>query len=71
MNKDQLKFKENLEKLVLTKPVSLIAEDFGVSKQAVYKWLKKYDIKPLEKRLSYHIDRLNQLNEIAEEILKK
>lgn len=36
--------KEILEKLILEKPVTHIAKDFGVSDQAVAKWIKYYEI---------------------------
>jgi hypothetical protein len=36
--------KEELEKMIWTKPTSQIAKDFGVSDKAVEKWCKAYGI---------------------------
>lgn len=70
MDKNQLEFKKNLERLLEIKPVSFIAKDFGVSRQAVYKWLKKYKINYKDKNHSYYMERLNKLNETAKNLLK-
>ncbi|MBE8990813.1 hypothetical protein IQ275_27380 [Nostoc sp. LEGE 12450] len=36
--------KEDLQKLVWTKPITHLAKDFGVSDKAIEKWCKAYEI---------------------------
>jgi len=71
MTDKELEFKKKLEKLIKTNSKTELAEYFGVSRQALYKWLRKYKIDyKHNKRItsSIHFD---DLNKMADELLKQ
>lgn len=69
MTNEELEFKGKLELLIKTTSKSELADHFGISRQAFYKWLKKYGIKYIDSNKSKGGDKFQRLNEIADKLL--
>lgn len=71
MTEKELDFKNKLEELLKTTPKSVLADQFGISRQGFYKWLKKYGIKYVSQRNKKGFKNIEELNDIADNLLKK
>ncbi len=66
------KFKENLERLITQKSVMEIAENFGMSRQSIYKWLIKLNIDyKKDNRFKKGKSNFSKLNKIADKLLNQ
>jgi DNA invertase Pin-like site-specific DNA recombinase len=69
MSEQELKFKEKLEKLLETNSKTDLAIFFGISRQAFYKWLKKYNVNYVDIEGKPRGKNINELNKLADELL--
>lgn len=72
MTEDDLEFKQKLEGLLQKFTKTELAKQFGISRQAFYKWLRKYQIDQNTLRVGTNKTiPINKRNDIADQLLNK